>query len=65
MEGKVIPKGTKVGDGVEPIDASTGLTEAETARLAGIKDFGEQAGEDIAKAWERKHLGNRHLMLYL
>lgn len=49
MEGKVIPKGTKVGDGVEPIDASTGLTEAETARLAGIKDFGEQAGEDIAK----------------
>ena len=50
MEGKVVPKGTKVTDtGVEPIDASTGLTEAETARLAGIKDFADTAGEDVLK----------------
>lgn len=49
MEGKVVPKGTKAGDDVEPFDASTGLTEAETARLAGIKDFADTAGEDIAK----------------
>lgn len=49
VEGKVVPKGTKVGDNVEPMDATTGLTDAETARLAGIKTTEDATTGEIAK----------------
>tara|TARA_R110000744_G_scaffold317385_1_gene424030 strand:- start:846 stop:1727 length:882 start_codon:yes stop_codon:yes gene_type:complete len=49
MEGKVIPKGTKAGDDVQPFDETTGMTEAETTRVAAIKTSTETAGEDIAE----------------
>lgn len=49
VEGKVVPKGTKVGDDVQPMDATTGLTDVETARLAGIKTTEDAAVGDIAK----------------
>ena len=49
LEGKVIPKGTKPGDDVQPFDETTGMTEAETGRVAAIKTSTEEAGENIAE----------------